>query len=339
MPIVVIAETEQEAFTPGTLECVSEGRELADALKRSLHVVVVGGQAKGESVPELVEGLGRLAAYGASEVHVISHSGAQGFSADGWLALLEEPLRGLAPSVLLAPDSGRVRAWLPRLALRWRVPLISRCTLLRASGDGGLRLERLVYNGLQRESLRIEAEQPVFVTLKSDVRGTMPLAPAEDGTLTIHEILASADSSSWRDITTGRVPPDAATIDISEAERIVSGGLGIGSPDAVELLWQLARALNATVAGTRVISDRGWIPHERYIGSTGKIVKPNLYLALGISGASQHIVGMAESETIIAVNTDRTAPIFGLADLGVVGDLHDVVPALLKKLEEYAIAG
>jgi electron transfer flavoprotein alpha subunit len=123
-------------------------------------------------------------------------------------------------------------------------------------------------------------------------------------------------------------------VDISEAERIVAGGLGVGGPEGMNLLQQLAERLGAAVGGTRVLVDRGWLPFERQIGSTGKTVAPRLYVALGISGASQHTSGMTGSKTVVVVNTDRTAPMFGLADLGVVGDMRQIVPALLKRLGE-----
>ncbi|NTU85600.1 MAG: electron transfer flavoprotein subunit alpha/FixB family protein, partial [Chloroflexales bacterium] len=122
--------------------------------------------------------------------------------------------------------------------------------------------------------------------------------------------------------------------DLREADRIVAGGLGVGGPQGVDLLWRLGTCLEAAVGGTRVIADRGWLPADRFIGTTGKTVTPKLYIALGISGASQHTSGMNRSETVIVVNSDRTAPLFGLADLGIVGDLHQIVPALLARLAQ-----
>ncbi len=123
---------------------------------------------------------------------------------------------------------------------------------------------------------------------------------------------------------------------MSEAERIVSGGLGVGGPDGMAELQRLAEALKASLGGTRVVADRGWIAADRFIGTTGKIVAPKLYMALGVSGAGQHIAGIGGSETVIAINTDRTAPMLKMADLGIVGDLHEIVPILIRKLKEGA---
>ena len=120
---------------------------------------------------------------------------------------------------------------------------------------------------------------------------------------------------------------------------MVAGGLGVGSPEGLELLWQLSDVLGAAVGGTRVIADRGWLPFERQIGSTGKTVAPELYIAVGISGASQHTAGMTGSETVFVINTDRTAPMFGFADLGLVGDMHAILPEVLRLLGAGQAAG
>jgi electron transfer flavoprotein alpha subunit len=254
------------------------------------------------------------------------------FSGDGWLAALAEPLKETEARLIMTPDSTHSRIWLPRLAARWQVPLVSRCSQVRVKADGEVEITRPVYNGLQQETFLAPAVTPLLVTLLPGLRGVS--APDPTRQAEVISLTPNLDPTTWRDHTHHRLLPDPNTVDISEAERIVSGGLGIGGPEGVELLAQLAQALQATVGGTRVISDRGWIPHERYIGSTGKTVAPKLYLALGISGASQHTVGMSSSETIIAVNSDRTAPIFGLADLGIIGDLHEIVPRLVAKLEK-----
>jgi electron transfer flavoprotein alpha subunit len=130
------------------------------------------------------------------------------------------------------------------------------------------------------------------------------------------------------------LPADPNTVDLSEAERIVSGGMGVGGPKGMEQLQQLAEQLGAALGGSRVVADRGWLANDRFIGTTGKIVAPKLYIAFGVSGAGQHVAGITGSETIIAVNTDRTSPLLNMADLGIVGDLHQLVPILLNKLTQ-----
>lgn len=323
MAVAVIAEIEDGALTTSTVECVAEAREIADALGATVRVLLPGHNVAG-----LVD---ELAAYGADAVTLIEHEALSHFSADGWLAALAPVLKAAAPALVLAPDTGHTRAWLPRLAARWRVPLVSGCSQVRASADGQIELTRLVHGGALQEEIVCPDSATLFATLlpgARDVGAPCPMCRAE-----ITHLTPDLDPAAWRDRTVCHIPPDPRTVDISEAQRIVAGGLGVGGPEGVELLWKLADRLDAAVGGTRAISDRGWLPEDRFIGTTGKVVAPKLYLALGISGATQHTGGMARSETVIAVNTDRSAPIFALADLGIVGDLHQIVPALLTRLE------
>jgi len=322
--MIVIAETEAGLLTKAALECVAEGRDLAEALGLPLEVLLPGHKAAGLA--------GTLAAHGAERVTLIEHEALAHFSADGWLAALETLLAAGEPRLLLAPDSAHSRAWLPRLAARRGWPLLSGCSQVRLDPAGQFEATRPLYNGLQLERLTYPANRPLAASLLPGLRGLGPPRPTSQPE--IRRLRPDLEPAAWRDRTRERLPADPATVDISEAERIVAGGLGVGGPEGMELVGRLARALGAAVGGTRVISDRGWLPHERYIGSTGKSVAPKLYLALGISGAGQHTVGMANSETIIAVNLDRTAPIFGLADLGIVGDLRQIGPALLSQLAE-----
>ena len=326
MTLTVVAETDAKGLTPATLECVAEVQELAQTLDSQVQVFLVGHQ-----LTELTQ---TLAAHGVRAITVLDHEALARFSGDGWLACLEQPLRNTGSRLILTPDSSHARAWLPRLALRWRVPLISGCGQIRVDTEGRFSLTRPKYSGLQQEQLTAPAVSPLLVTLRPGARGVEPALNHDQAQTDITTLTPELEPTTWRDQTLERLPSNTQAVDISEAERIVAGGLGLGSPEAVDTLWQLARPLQATIAGTRVISDRGWIPHERYIGSTGKRVAPKLYIALGISGASQHTVGMSNSETIIAINSDRTAPIFGLADLGIVGDLHEIVPLLLARLDE-----
>ena len=324
MSIAVIVETGAGSVTPASLECLAEGRELAEALG-----MAVTGWLVGDETAVFID---TVTAHGAQSVVLVEHEALKEFSAEGWLAALEAPLKAASPRLILAPDSSRGRAWLPRLALRWPAPIASGCSLLRADGEERIEITRPLYNGLQREKLLYAGPGPLLATLLPGARGSEP-AELDNRPATAVSLTPTLSPAEWRDRTIERLPADPDTVAISEAERIVSGGLGVGSLEKMDLLRQLAHALGAAVGGTRAIADRGWLPHERYIGSTGKVVTPQLYLALGISGASQHTVGMSDSRVIVAVNIDRAAPIFALADLGIVGDLDEILPALLRRLE------
>ena len=258
-----------------------------------------------------------------TELVVVSIATPESFSAESLVAALAGTLPDLAPDLVLVADNAHTRAFFPALAARLRKPLLSGATRVRVRAKNRLEVERPLHAGLQSE--RLVVATPLFVTL-----ATSSATPARSlGGAKEAKVAAGAPG---RDRVERIMPPDAETVDIRSADRIVAGGLGLGSKENVAILSRLAKPLEAAVGGTRVISDKGWIDHERYIGSTGKNVAPKLYVALGISGASQHLVGITESENIIAINSDRAAPIFGVADLGIVGDLHAIVPELESRL-------
>ncbi len=348
MSVIVIAEGAP------SVELIEEARTVARGLGVPLIVYVAGGGGStnaGLSLKDARDG-----------DRLISVTGLDAFSADAWLAAFTSLLgvaggggAGDADLVAMA-DTAHTRAFFPALAARLQKPLLSGATRVRVRPPSHhhahrhFEVERPLYGGLQTERVLVEA--PLFTTLVASLStGTTPqqvtsttsAVPAQfpppthvpTASARLETIAAPpppAGTAGPRDRVTKVLPPNADTVDIRSADRIVAGGFGLGSKEAVALLPRLARLLHAAVGGTRVISDRGWLEHERYIGSTGKTVAPKLYLALGISGASQHLVGMTDSETIVAVNTDRAAPIFGVADLGVVGDLHAIVPELEKRL-------
>jgi electron transfer flavoprotein alpha subunit len=329
VPLVVVAETADEALTPPTLECVEEARDIADALGAEVHVVLPGS-----SVAPLAE---TLAAHGADRVTVIEHEALALFSADGWLAAVAPVLEEARPVFTLAPDSGFGRSWLPRLSARWRVPLATDCLRVKATDEGYPEVYRMTHGGRLHERLIWARGTPLMAMLAAGVRGVGPARAGRPAA--VIQVRPKLQPRSFRDRTLRTHPADPQDVDLSEADRIVAGGFGVGDAGGMALVQQLADALNAALGGTRVVADRGWIGHDRYIGTTGKIVQPKLYMALGVSGAGQHVAGIGGSEVIIAVNTDRTAPMLKLADLAVVGDLNEIVPLLIEKLKAHASGG
>jgi electron transfer flavoprotein alpha subunit len=278
-----------------------------------------------------------LAAHGADRVSVVEHEALAAFSADGWLAALEPVLRNAKPMIILAPDSGYGRAWLPRLSARWRMPLATNCSRVKVIEDGYPEAYRFSHSGKMHERLIWARGTMVGFMMAPGVRGIGTPRPARRAE--IETIIPTLDPTTFRDRTLHTLPADPRTVDLTDAERIVSGGLGVGGREGMDQLQRLAEALGATLGGTRVAADRGWLPPDRFIGTTGKIVAPKLYIAFGVSGAGQHIAGIGGSQIIVAVNIDGTAPMLKMADLGVVGDLHQIVPILLRKLEALAAGG
>ena len=328
MTVVVIGETDHDELTPPTLECVEEARDVVKGRGGQVQVVLPGWG--------LMPLAGDLVAHGADRVTLVEHEALASFSGDGWLAALEPVLRAAEAMVILAPDSLYSRAWLPRLSARWRMPLATNCSRAKLIEDGYPEAYRFSHAGRLHERLIWARGTRVGFMMAPGVRGIgVPRKARRAKIVTVNPTL---DPNTFRDRTLRTLPPDPQTVDLTEAERIVSGGLGVGGPEGMAQLQSLAEGLGATLGGTRVAADKGWLDYDRFIGSTGKIVAPKLYIAFGVSGAGQHVAGIGGSEVIIAINTDRTAPLLKMADLGVVGDLNAIVPILLRKLEERAAA-
>ena len=326
--VVVVAETGFGELTPESLECVEEAREVADSINAEVHVILPGHDVAGLADD--------LAMHGADRVTVVEHEALAEFTADGWLAALTPVLQEARPILTLAPDSGYTCAWLPRLSARWRIPMATGCIRAKFTDERYPEVFRISHGGKLHERQIWARGTSVMVLLYPGVRGVGPGVAGRQATVRI--VRPTLDPAAFRDRTQRTQPPNPQDVDLSDAERIVSGGLGVGGPEGMHELQQLADVLKASLGGTRVVADRGWLAHDRFIGATGKIVAPKLYLALGVSGAGQHVAGITGSETMIAVNTDRTAPMLKLADPGVVGDLHQIVPILLQKLRAYAAA-
>ena len=330
--VVVIAETDHGALTPPTLECVEEAADIVRGRGGEVHVVLPGAEmAAMPPGAETAPMINSLAVHGADRITLVDHEALAQFSSDGWLAALEPVLRAAKPLLILAPDSPYSRAWLPRLSARWRMPLATHCSRAKVIEDGYPEAYRISHAGRLHERLIWARSTLCGFLMAPGVRGAGTPRSGRQAEITV--VTPKLDPSQFRDRTLRTLPPDPQTVDLTEAERIVSGGLGVGGPAGMETLSTLAEQLGATLGGTRVAADRGWLARDRFIGTTGKIVAPKLYIAFGVSGAGQHVSGIGGAEMVIAVNTDRTAPMLKLADLGIVGDLHAIVPILLRKLE------
>jgi electron transfer flavoprotein alpha subunit len=314
--VLAVAEHRRGELRPVSHELITAGRELAADLGGDLHVAVVGGDVDGFAE--------RLNRRGVATVHTVAEG--EEFNHDVSTAATTALFETLDPNVLLLPNSVNGLDYAPAVATRLSTPLVSDAVDL--SVDDGLTVVREMYGSKVETTVEVAAD-PVTVTIRG---GEWP--PAEDpGDAEISAADVEVDESAIRSTVRGYEEVGAGDVDIGEAEFIVSVGRGIEEEENLELVEDLVDALDATLAASRPIVDSGWLPKNRQVGQSGKVVTPEVYLALGISGAVQHVAGMKGADTIIAVNTDPDAPIFDIADYGVVDDLFEVVPELIERFE------
>jgi electron transfer flavoprotein alpha subunit len=319
MSILVIAETRGQELHPVTIEAVAAAALIGGAVR-----VVVPGHG--------VEGACReVAAFDVAEVVALEHPALAVYAADAYVSALNACVERFAPAWVVAPHTYRSRDFVPALAARLDRPLVTDCTACVRTPDG-VTFARPVFRGKLTAEVVLEGPPPGLVTFQV---GAVPRDRAMKAAGVVPVTRFDADF----DATTIRQRPEAPfrearqAVDLTRAERIVAVGRGIKGPDHLALVQALADALGAELAASRPVCDAGWLPMDRQVGSSGQTVAPTLYVAVGVSGAIQHIVGMKGARTIVAVNKDSEAPIFEVADYGIVGDLFDVVPAMIAALK------
>ena len=235
---------------------------------------------------------------------------------------------GASSSVVLLPHTYRSAEYAPRLAARLGAAYVPSVHAATVDDGGGLRFRRSIFQAKLQAEVRPKRRR-VVATVQIGAFGGDDAAPAQ-----VFEVGRPADAEEHREREIlGREAASAGGVDLASAERIVTAGRGVGGPDEVSVAADLAAALDAELGASRPVVDNGWLPRERQVGSSGHVVAPKLYVALGVSGSIQHLMGMSGSRVIVAVNKDPEAPIFSVAHYGIVADLHDVAPALTRLLE------
>jgi electron transfer flavoprotein alpha subunit len=316
---VILAVTEQRdgALRKVSLEVVTAARQLADQLGATVDAIVL---ADGP-----VRGMEQLGQHGADRVLQASHGAFARYAPDGFAAAVAAAGTGTASIVFAATATGRDLA--PRVAARLGVGLASDVTEFGVEG-GQVVVTRPVYGGKALQRLRLEGTPAVFSVRPNTVQ---PAAAAKTGAVVETPVPAFTERVK---VTGVKAPADAA-LDVAEAPIVVSGGRGLKEAAQFKLLEDLAAAFgSAAVGASRAVVDAGWREHGAQVGQTGKTVSPNLYVAVGISGAIQHLAGMRTAKTIVAINRDKDAPIFKVADYGIVGDLFEVVPRLTAEVRK-----
>ena len=323
MSIVVIAEQRQGKLNRATWETIAAAQRLAGA--GTPIAIVVAGSGIGAVASE-------LAAAQVKEVVAVESPALEPYTPDGFTAALQQAIEQLAPKLVLLPHTYQTRDFAPKLAARVDRALITDVTAVKVDG-GETVFVRPMFQGKLSADVVPHGPPPHFVTFQIGAfrvdqvaRGASP-AP-------IRALEVKIDAPAIRQKPEPPFQQAKQAVDLSQAERIVSVGRGIKEQANIAIAQKLAEALGAEIAASRPICDAGWLPMERQIGSSGQTVAPKLYIALGISGAIQHVVGMKGSRTIVAVNKDADAPIFEVADYGIAGDLFEIVPAIVAELNK-----
>ena len=316
---------------------VAEQRD--GSLNRTTWETVAAAQQAGEPVKITVLGSGidpvgrELAAADATEVIVVDDPALQMYTADGFVQALQKIIEAEKPDRVFLPHTYQTRDFAAALATRLQRPLITDCVAIASKpGSGGpIAYVRPVFQGKLQAEVAVEGSAPHLATFQIGAYRA-DLAKRGASAAPIRKASVSIDASKIRQKPEPPFKEARQAVDLSQAERIVAVGRGIKGQEHVQLAQQLAQAMGAELAASRPICDAGWLPMDRQIGSSGQTVAPKLYVALGISGAIQHLVGMKGARTIVAINKDAEAPIFEVADYGIVGDLFEVVPAMIAEL-------
>ncbi|MGI9075772.1 MAG: electron transfer flavoprotein subunit alpha/FixB family protein [Gemmatimonadaceae bacterium] len=321
--VFAFAESRAGELRKVAFEAVTAARTLADALDGGeVHVLLAGG-------PGIAARAGQLGQFGADVILAVEHSALGNYNAEAVAATVAERLESGAYRVAIFSASAQGRDLAPRVAAKLAVPLLSDVTAVEVKGET-IVARHPVNTGKVTASLSL-AVAPALVSIRPGAVTPVqsPRSPR------LESVQPVGDPSAARVLVKETIVGNSAKLDLGEAPVIVSGGRGLKAPENFRIVEELAAAFgNAAVGCTRAVTDDGWRPHSDQIGQTGRLVSPDLYIAVGISGAIQHLAGMRGSKTIVAINKDKDAPIFKIADYGIVGDIFEIVPALTEAVKE-----
>lgn len=319
----VFAEQRHGELQKVSLEILGESRRLANELGVKLTAVLLGN-----NIGHLAN---RLGEYGADEVLVADHAELENYTTDGYTKVLCDLVNDKKPGIFFIGATFIGRDLGPRVAARLRTGLTADCTSLAVEVENGALLAtRPAFGGNIMATIACPDHRPQMATVRP---GVFSRLTEKNYDFTVENVEVKLEASDIRTTILEIVKANKEVVDISEAKVIVSGGRGVGSKENFSLLQELADAFGGVVGGSRGAVDKGWIERDYQVGQTGKTVRPSIYIACGISGAIQHVAGMQESDMIIAINKDETAPIMKVADYAIVGDLNKVIPEMISELK------
>lgn len=323
--IWVFAEQRDGKLMPVVLELLGEARKLADGVGTEVSAVLCG---------ENVEGLcADLFAYGADKVYLADAPELKNYTTDGYAKVIDEAIKMYKPEIVMYGATHIGRDLGPALAVKSGTGLTADCTQLELpTEDRQFRMTRPAFGGNLMATIMCPHHRPQMSTVRPGVMKKLenPQTGKQGEIVKLNVSFAEGDIRT-KVLEIVKTAKDA--VSLTDAKVIVAGGMGVGSAEGFKLLEELAEKLGGIVAASRAAVDAGWIDKSRQVGQTGTTVKPQIYIACGISGAIQHIAGMQDSDYIIAINNNEAAPIFEVADYGMVGDLHKVIPELIAALD------
>jgi electron transfer flavoprotein alpha subunit len=320
--VLVIMEQRGGVWNRMSWETLAAGQQLASQTGQPVSAAVAG-----QGIGTLADELARKK---LDRVYAVEHPLLAAYTADGFTAAVEQLIRKASPSVVLFPHTYQVRDFAPKLATRFDQVLISDAIGFRVEVGAPLFVRQL-FQGKLNADVKPAGPEPHFASLQA---GAFRADQLEGGSAQVESFSPQLDAGAIRAKPLEPFRESARAVDLTAADIIVSVGRGIKEKDNIPIVEELAKALGAELAASRPICDSGWLPMERQVGSSGQTVSPKVYLAVGISGAIQHLVGMKGAKTIVAINKDANAPIFEVADYGIVGDLFEVVPALVEEVKK-----
>ncbi|WP_394233753.1 electron transfer flavoprotein subunit alpha/FixB family protein [Niallia oryzisoli] len=319
--IFILAEAKNGELDTLALQMASRARQLADEWGCELNALILGH--------DLEAPVQQLSDKGFNQIYVLDHEEFEPYHPEVYVNTVTKFMNEQKPSLLLVGYTYLGMELGPILSKRLGTSLLSNCVDITHENDS-LFVTRPMFNGDVFAKIEVN-ELPLIASIQKNY------LPPIEGSFLPAKVIAVQPTQQADDVRAkilSILSPTIEGIDITKADILVSVGRGIGTKENIELARQLAEKLNGTVSGSRPITDMGWLPHECHVGISGRIVRPKIYIALGISGASQHVAGMVDSQYIIAINNDPNAPIFRVADCGIVGDIMDVVPALLESVPQ-----
>ena len=314
--ILILPEIRKGELDSAAFGLLAKGRELADKLKVRLVALLVGYRLDG-----LIQSLSHA---GANTILVADHPTLTDYNAETYCNLICEVLRDLRPRFLLLGYTYWGMELGPALAERYSAYMVSNCIDLEIDGSV-VRVVRPMFAGGYHAKIELQGQRPYVVSFQ---KGVLPKQTGASGAAEVMQVRVEIEGASLRSKVVELVEPPEGKVDITKAEIIIAVGRGIADKANIPMIRELSDALGGCIACSRPVSDLGWLPKEYHVGISGKTVAPKIYIACGISGSTQHVAGMEDSKVIIAINKDANAPIFRIADYGIVGDIFKVVPEL-----------